>query len=53
MTHITKPRKQEVKLTLEQKLDYAKLMLHENHTNKQLWLFYFLTFLLKNNLKNV
>lgn len=29
------PRKQRVDLTIEQKLDYAKLMVNENYTNKK------------------
>ncbi len=36
MTQPTKPRKQKVVLTTAQKLDYAKLMVHENYTNKQI-----------------
>ena len=35
MTQI-KPRKQKVNFTIEQKLDYAKLMVHENYTNKKI-----------------
>jgi transposase len=35
MTQI-KPRKQRTTSTTEQKLDYAKLMVNENYTNKQI-----------------
>jgi transposase len=35
MTQI-KPRKERINLTIEQKLDYAKLMVHENYTNKKI-----------------
>lgn len=35
MTQI-KPRKQRTTFTIEQKLDYAKLMVNENYTNKQI-----------------
>jgi hypothetical protein len=35
MTQI-KPRKQRTTFTTEQKLDYAKLMVNENYTNKQI-----------------
>jgi len=31
----TKPRKQRVDFTVEQKLDYAKLMVNESYSNKQ------------------
>lgn len=31
-----KPRKERINLTIEQKLDYAKLMVHENYTNKKI-----------------
>ena len=31
-----KPRKQRTTFTIEQKLDYAKLMVNENYTNKQI-----------------
>ena len=31
----TKPRKERINLTIEQKLDYAKLMVHENYSNKK------------------
>jgi transposase len=30
----TKPRKESIDLSIEQKLDDAKLMVHENDTNK-------------------
>ncbi|SMM97754.1 Mobile element protein [uncultured Candidatus Thioglobus sp.] len=36
MTQIIKPRKERINLTIEQKLDYAKLMVHENYTNKKI-----------------
>jgi transposase len=32
----SKARKQRTTFTVEQKLDYAKLMVHENYTNKQI-----------------
>lgn len=32
----TKLRKERIDLTIEQKLDYAKLMVHENYTNKKI-----------------
>jgi transposase len=32
----SKTRKQRTTFTVEQKLDYAKLMVHENYTNKQI-----------------
>jgi len=32
----TKPRKERIDLTIEQKLDYAKLMVHEHYTNKKI-----------------
>ena len=32
----SKPRKQRTTFTIEQKLDYAKLMVNENYTNKQI-----------------
>ena len=35
MTRI-KPRKERIDLSIEQKLDYAKLMVHENYTNKKI-----------------
>jgi transposase len=35
MTQI-KARKERVDLTIEQKLDYAKLMVHENYSNKKI-----------------
>ena len=35
MTQI-KPRKERIDLSIEQKLDYAKLMVHENYTNKKI-----------------
>ncbi len=35
MTQI-KPRKERKDLSIEQKLDYAKLMVHENYTNKKI-----------------
>ena len=35
MTQI-KPRKERIDLTIEQKLDYAKLMAHERYTNKKI-----------------
>ena len=35
MTQI-KPRKERIDLSIEQKLDYAKLMVHENCTNKKI-----------------
>lgn len=31
-----KPRKPRITFTVEQKLDYAKLMVNENYTNKQI-----------------
>lgn len=34
MTQI-KPRKERIDLTIEQKLDDAKLMVHEHYTNKK------------------
>jgi len=36
MTQIIKPRKERINFTIEQKLDYAKLMVHENYTNKKI-----------------
>ena len=33
---MTKPRKPRLTFTIEQKLDYAKLMVNENYTNKQI-----------------
>lgn len=36
MTNNNKPRKPKSVFTLEQKLDYAKLMVHEGYTNKQI-----------------
>ncbi len=36
MTQITKPRKERTNFTIEQKLDYAKLMVNENYTNKKI-----------------
>jgi transposase len=35
MTQTIKLRKPKIKVTIEQKLDYVKLMVHENYTNKQ------------------
>ena len=35
MTQIIKPKKERSVFTIEQKLDYAKLMVHENYTSKQ------------------
>jgi transposase len=32
----TQTRKERINLTIEQKLDYAKLMVHENYTNKKI-----------------
>lgn len=31
-----KPRKERVNLTIKHKLDYAKLMVHENYANKKI-----------------
>ena len=36
MTQTAKPRKQRINFIIEQKLDYAKLMVNENYTNKQI-----------------
>ncbi len=36
MTQITKPRKERANFTIEQKLDYAKLMVNENYSNKKI-----------------
>ena len=36
MTQIIKPRKERANFTIEQKLDYAKLMVNENHSNKKI-----------------
>jgi transposase len=36
MTQRTKERKPRITFTMEQKLDYAKLMVYENYTNKQI-----------------
>ncbi|CAC9556365.1 hypothetical protein [uncultured Gammaproteobacteria bacterium] len=36
MAQTTKQRKEHINFTTEQKLDYAKLMAYENHTNKKI-----------------
>ena len=36
MTQITKSRKERTNFTIEQKLDYAKLMVNENYSNKKI-----------------
>ena len=36
MTQIIKSRKEQANFTIEQKLDYAKLMVNENYSNKKI-----------------
>jgi transposase len=36
MTQIIKSRKERANFTIEQKLDYAKLMVNENYSNKKI-----------------